>query len=448
MGRGNGGRHSDPGRPPGYTGQYLWNYNVTNLSFGSVIDAFAIPVEDPGMISNIGSSAGWTGLVSTLTNGSGLVSWGGGPLTSTGDSADFWFSTAPTGSALTSGTISNPGLTAPIIAPIISPAIPPLVVPVAAPAVNPFIVTTEKDVVDDKDGLTSLREALNTANLVLQGQSRITFANTVAGKTITLTNTLYLDQNIVIDGLGKNITITRDATLPNFRLFQVWDGANSIASFIGLKFQGGRGTDLDKGGAILADGSGLTLQDCTLSDNKAQSGGGIAVLGGTLDVVNCLIKDNEAVADDGGGIFIGSAVTVANITGTEILNNTAAHDGGGIMVWGLTSNTSLTLNHVTVVGNQAQTKGGGICIDDADNPQLTLIGGTFIGFNTLTGANSKGGGLYLGNGSVVFNGVTFDTNTASLGTGFYAAAGTHGVFYPGGVFYVFDSWDYDDEFAP
>jgi hypothetical protein len=60
--------------------------------------------------------------------------------------------------------------------------------------------------------------------------------------------------------------------------------------------------------------------------------------------------------------------------------------------------------------------------------------------NQLTEPNSKGGGLFLGRGSVYLNGVTFAYNLATTGTGFYAAAGTSGTEGPNGVQFIFDTW--------
>jgi hypothetical protein len=430
---------------PGHAGEYVWNYHLTNDSFAPGIANFALPAEDSGMVSGLGNSLDWSGSIGTFLSNSDLIAWQtGGSTLGIGNSADFWFTTAPLDLALTNGMISNVGLATTVGGLLVVPtalAAPP------QPKPDKILVASEKDG-DLNNKLTTLRDAVKTASDAQPaGQSlRIRFTNGMQGKTITLNDafgTIELENNnIVIDGLGKNVTITRDTTKPDFRLFHVWDTAK-ITSFIGLTLKNGRATTeaQNKGGAIYAQGDSITLQDCTFSDNKANSGGAVAVIAGTLDIVNCTFSNNEAVTDDGGAIFIG-AVTVANISNTDIVGNTAAHDGGGIMVYN-TSSTSLTITGSLIQNNSAQNKGAGICIDqDTDNPQVTLTGGTWVVSNTLGGANSKGGGLYLGKGSATLADALFAYNTATLGDGIYGAPGTQVTLGPGGVEMI------DDEYYP
>lgn len=81
-----------------------------------------------------------------------------------------------------------------------------------------FTVTTGTDVVDEPDGVTSLREAVNMANLA-QGDDIIWFAQAVTnvkldsaitlanlaieGSTFDITSNLYGDPSTVLQGFGQ-----------------------------------------------------------------------------------------------------------------------------------------------------------------------------------------------------------------------------------------------------
>src|SRR6202035_5156957 len=106
-------------------------------------------------------------------------------------------------------------------------------------------------------------------------------------------------------------------------------------------------------------------------------------------------------------------------------------------------NLAVTLDNTWVIYNGGATLGGGIYVSadaTAGNLQLALQNNTLIADNYLTAPGSEGGGLFLGSGTVTFNGVTFDSNTASFATGFYAVAGTQINGWPGGVTFNNDSW--------
>jgi len=75
------------------------------------------------------------------------------------------------------------------------------------------------------------------------------------------------------------------------------------------------------GGAIYADGSGLTIRHCTISNCEAGNGGGIAVGNASdIEIDHCTIEN--CVSGNGGGIdlFYGSNVQITNCI---IKNNSA-----------------------------------------------------------------------------------------------------------------------------
>jgi predicted outer membrane repeat protein len=104
------------------------------------------------------------------------------------------------------------------------------------------------------------------------------------------------------------------------------------------------------------------------------------------------------------GLF--PTVTMRNLTITD----GSAAAGGGIVLQG-----SLTLLHSTVTGNTAAGEGGGILVNDNGSGILTLDEGSVVAGNTaVTGggiASDHGGPIYLNGGSSV------DHNAATDGGG-------------------------------
>ncbi len=229
------------------------------------------------MASNLGNSAGWTGSPGGFMGDASLVSWQGGPLLGVGQSADFWFTTAPTGIALTSGFVANAGLTQ---TPGGLLAFPINTAP--APQTMSLVVRTEVDA-DTSTSLT-LREAITKIN---NGEdvTKIQFAQPLTGQTITLNKQFKIEKTMTIDGETRNVTITRDAMKGNFRLFQVGDTElpqYPVVTISNLTLKGG--SVVDDGGAILSYAK-LTLTGCAIRDNSATfNGGAIDAEEGTLDI--------------------------------------------------------------------------------------------------------------------------------------------------------------------
>ena len=412
---------------PSHPGQYLWNFHVTNESFGSGIGSFLVPTEDVAAVpvSNLGSSVGWTGSVGTLMNDPNLVSWQtNGPTIGVTGSADFWFTTIPVGLALTNGIVSNLGLNPTPGGLLVVPtaaSVPPQPFPYPA-----FLVTNASDKMAPNEGESSLREAIEYINnhaLPLR-QREIRFASGITGQTIALgsggaAGALDLQEDVWINGTGRNITITRGAFFVGGRLISVDEDVTSVVD--GLTFTGGN----IAGGAIESEGE-LTVRNCDFHDNTADRGAAIEALAGTLTVLNCEIYDNHAINEGqgrGGGIDIYDSVTSATITDTWIHDNTSDDKGGGIYIVGgdpeQNINTSVTLNNVWIFHNQAATDGGGVMVSTDAVPQLVLTGNSMIEDNSA----QRGGGVYLGVGTVVFSGVTFINNDASQGDGLFIQGG-------------------------
>lgn len=129
-----------------------------------------------------------------------------------------------------------------------------------------------------------------------------------------------------------------------------------------------------------------------------QNGGPIQVVnGGTAVIRNATIADNHN-SGPGGGLRIEGGATVS-VTDSQIRNNISggieggsSGNGGGIAVLG----GQLTLNSVTLSGNHASSRGGGLFNDGATaRTQMTHV----AILNNIAGDGDQGndgGGVYNG----------------------------------------------------
>ena len=140
------------------------------------------------------------------------------------------------------------------------------------------------------------------------------------------------------------------------------------------------------GGSLTVKGGGIIK-----GGNSRSNGGGINVESGSLTLENCTIKENKA-AEGGGGIY----------------NN----------------NRSITIKDGTVICNNIAKQGGGLCTLYGT---CTMEGGSIINNSSIAGQYSSygyGGGVYLHNGSVLnLYGGLIENNTCAetkQGGGIYA----------------------------
>ncbi len=87
------------------------------------------------------------------------------------------------------------------------------------------------------------------------------------------------------------------------------------------------------GGAIVTDGhdASLTIRDSSIVNNTAQSAGGGIAAGGDLTLANVTISGNRSTADFGGGLYLFSDIR-ATANNISVVGNTAALKGGGLFV--------------------------------------------------------------------------------------------------------------------
>jgi hypothetical protein len=191
---------------PGYSGQYLWDFQVTNESYtdGDGMSVFAVPAEDPTMVSSVGGNAGWAGSVGAIPGEPNFVSWqtSGAPL-GIGGTADFSFATAPTGLTLSNSFVSDAGLTTTpggLLAVPTSAPVPP------TPSIT-VLAKTDTDMMAQT--INGAIGQINDGPPMMNGQAvtLIRFGNGLKGQTITLSQQLpeITAPKMTIDGQSNNI---------------------------------------------------------------------------------------------------------------------------------------------------------------------------------------------------------------------------------------------------
>ncbi len=218
--------------------------------------------------------------------------------------------------------------------------------------VRHFVVTTTAN-----SGPGSLRAAI----IDDIDQTAITFAPSLAGQSITVSNDpLVIARDLVITGLGANsLTIQGSTTYSG--LFVVNAGVNATIS--GLTLSGGNSNE---GGAIFNSGN-LNLVNDTFSKNIAQ-GNLQPGLGGV----------------GAGGALFNAPGGVLTVTGSTFINNQAIGEAG---------NTPATAGGTVPNDDRANPQNGseghGGAIDNELGGRLSLVDDTFSG-NSAAGGNGAG----------------------------------------------------------
>jgi hypothetical protein len=281
-------------------------------------------------------------------------------------------------------------------------------------------VTTLTDVVNETDGVTSLREAVALANPA--GGDIINFDPNVPnmnGGIINLTlGEIPFNKSLTIDasGLANGITINGNDPTPTqnngdgIRIFNIT--LSPTVTLKNLTFTGG---DAAGGGGAIAMGIGgtspngsLTLQDCTISGNASNlDGGGVYFNGKNLSVLSTTFHDNHAnvYSSNGGGLNALLRDGDLTITGSTFTGNTAARGGGGAFV-DVDITSTATISNSEFTGNDASLDGvagssgggGGLMATVAGDTANGSNGGTLTITDSVISGNSAiyGGGLRVG----------------------------------------------------
>ena len=221
------------------------------------------------------------------------------------------------------------------------------------------------------DGAGSLRKALSAVCV----DGTITFADSLAGETITLNTPLTL---------GKNVTIDASAA-PGLSI----SGNNAVRVF------------------EVNAGTTATVKNLTVTEGYGwQLGGGIINIGNlTLDHVNVIGNTMATNAGDfwqgGGGIYSGDGATL-NLIDSSVSNNQAAWSGGGVYSF---FNTTTTIVRSSISGNTSNDVGGGIrALGDFTITDSTISGNTATGWH--------GGAIFQTDGDITITNSTIANNIA------------------------------------
>ena len=212
------------------------------------------------------------------------------------------------------------------------------------------------------------------------------------GKTITIQNNIISSSSA--SGGGVNIYNSGANTLENCSItYNKAESSSSLSAYGGGVCISGRGTN--------------TLTNCSITGNTISSsspgafGGGVYIDNGTNTLTNCSITENKAEPSfnaRGGGVCIyGGTNTLSNcsITGNTISSSSAY--GGGVCIYSGTSTlTSCSITGNTISSSSASAYGGGVCIYE----NTTFLGTTNITGNTVkNGSDSSDSNLYLASSS-------------------------------------------------
>jgi hypothetical protein len=287
----------------------------------------------------------------------------------------------------------------------------------------------------------------------------IKFAAGLTGQTITLTSgQIPFDKPLAIEGLGASKLAVSGNNAS--RIFDIGPDASTV-TIAGLTLKNGLG---DPGGAILDDGSSLTLNSDTFRSDVGAAvgdvgeGGALAIFGEstagmTVAITNCQFVNDTATGGDGGfggnlsgspgqggAIYLDaqtSAGLVLAVSGTSFTSDSAMGGAG--------ANGAASPGAPGAGGAGGMAQGGAVWLDagEASQPRFSFSLGTFSQCTVTGGAGGNGvdagaggiggeadgGALYYTAGfaaapTLSVATVTFTSNTAKAGNGGAGGGGT------------------------
>ncbi len=277
-----------------------------------------------------------------------------------------------------------------------------------------YIVNSASGAVSGSGNIGSLPYVVGQANVDPNtAGSVITFEPTLfnpsSPQLIALAAPLSLTESAgpeIIDGPGTDaVAISGNISMA---IFMIPSGVNATLS--GMTITSGRSSS---SGAIDNDGT-LHIANCSLSNNENNGGvGGAAIYessGANLSVTHADFKDNETTQAGGAIYVVSGSVTIAS----SVFENNSAASGAAIA----NQNGNIKLTSTVFKDNQAANSGGAI-----SNAGGTLhASGCSLTSNVAPG--SRGGGIFVGDGSVSLARCVFSENFAIYGGGIYVKSGT------------------------
>lgn len=272
----------------------------------------------------------------------------------------------------------------------------------------------------------ALDHAIRCANTAGSGVHTI---QVTADITLTQPSTLLFNElatQIIVEGNGHTLNANGHGRVLTLFLTQV--------TIHDWTLRGGRlpldNTRDNSGGGIqllgdYGNGScGLTLIDSTLEDNEASTGGAIANLcdSSTFTLTHSTIRNNRALR--GGGIYVTTAEELFSesvIRNSQIVDNQAQEQGGGILFRAGDAGTNSTIIDSTIANNTVISgTGGGLSVVTRSEPAITNVTLRNVTISGNQVMNGSGGGLEVysrGSTNVNLGNVTVSGNQATTNGG-------------------------------
>jgi hypothetical protein len=225
--------------------------------------------------------------------------------------------------------------------------------------------------------VTSANEASLQAAIAQGGWVGIEF-----NETLTLTNTIVITNNVILDGTGFGAVIS---------------GGNAVQLF------------------HVTNGASLTLSNLTLANANYPYGAAVDIDAGAVTVVDCLFTNNQSFwggcfyNNDGSLTLLGSAFSNNIVTGSGCLGGVVYQAVGSMLV----SNCIFSFNSATNTGSGALPVVGGAMELKAGN--ATINQSQFFG-NTASGLGAPG----VNSGCPAAGGAIYSTATLTVNDSSFA----------------------------
>jgi len=225
----------------------------------------------------------------------------------------------------------------------------------------------------------------------------------LASRYIFTNDTTYRDSTVIQGGVSME-SLDSTAALIGFMIYknQVYvNGGNPILKRLHIR-------ENTTGGLLISNNAKLVINDLAIKSNsKGDEGGGIYIVSSKVELHNTTIDSNTS-SSYGGGIYTKeSYITINN---SQINYNISNNSGGGIFS---DNDSSFIMTNVTVEGDTANGKGGGICFENTYNSAALpfILKNVNVDRNIATGG-LMGGGLSAKNVSLHINQSLFTNNTS------------------------------------
>jgi hypothetical protein len=303
-------------------------------------------------------------------------------------------------------------------------------------AIPPVDVSTPTTTVGTGTAASCTEAALQSAATT---GGTIVFSCGSAPATITVTQTIMISNETVIDG-GGTVTLDGGGATRILYFNSNYNSATPTLTVQHLTFHDGlgpaTGDDTARGGgAIYRNGGSLAVIDSTFDDNHAGAtgqdlaGGAIYGFGGGSTTISGSTFTNNSASDGGAVGSLEGDLTVVNSTFT---GNSATGTGGnpgdggcGGALYMDGSKEATSLCGVTIGSNMAGAIGGGFFrVSNTNNGTFAMDRST-VDSNTVTAATTgNAGGLYLEGLAISLTASTISNNAGAYCGGLWIDGGS------------------------